>query len=290
MDELQLVTSPATPVENPLMAKSEGELAQLITDTQAKVRADMEQAPQGQAPVPQAPSQQGQAPTAPEPVTAPGTEVKPTVPGIEPQQEPGLTFEQLQAKQGFKSPDDLAKSYSELRKEFDRRNQAPRQEVAPPQPYVQPTPTPNTKEQFNQQFVNELSVDPLGTLLKYSRAIIASETQPLMQTQRDIALQSEVARLSSSPQTQTFRSPEVQAEIKNILNENLPKNISTAYERALGRLAIKGTSLGAMPNSASRAVPMEGSSKPVVSQPVSMNDMSIADLETAIKTLQNQLR
>lgn len=258
-------------------------------------------APEGQA-INQTPgqAQPGQVPQVP---TTEQTAAAQTQAQNEPQYD-NLTFEQLQDKSGVKSPDELARSYAELRRSFDqkaqenaelKRQQALGQQPVQ-QPYSQPQPPINDIDRMNEAFVGDLQRNPLGTIAQIVKAMTAHENKPFIESQKEIALKSEIARLKSSPNTSTFNLPEVQDEITKVLQENpdymdnLPRNLEMVHERALGRIAMRSkVNVGTQVQGQTPSAFVEGKNRPSQPQAFDPQTSSLDDLKRVIQQLQRQI-
>ena len=207
-----------------------------------------------------------------------------------------VSFEELQEKKGLQSVDELAKSYVELEKSFHKKSQE-LADLKKKEQFHTPAVTDSyygetPEESANRLFREKWDRNPIGTLIDVQNIIL----KPVRDTTRQIELRNEIVRLSSSPQTADFNLPEVQQEIKKIVEENPDKysenlidNLEDLYWISKGRLGTRsqGTSQERV---TPRTPPVEGTSKPVPEEPFNQWTASEDELLSTIKGLQRQLR
>ena len=180
---------------------------------------------------------------APQAVTPSETEVKPPI--VEPKLAEA-TQEQINdllAKKHINLAQ-ITKLYTDLERDYSRIRQDPRlrsPEVAPAQPAVgSENPNPFTPD-VDASFVQDFNRAPVATMANMLRILQAND--PKVKEQN---LHNTVVELSNSPETALFNLPEVQEEIKQVLNErpelkaNLSENLPVAMDTALGRLLRSG--------------------------------------------------
>jgi hypothetical protein len=317
--ELQQVTSTEPVAVSPLINQTEAELAQAIVNAQTGIGADPNTAPspiQGQAPVAQTPvptAQTGQvAPQQTTTPTSPNNPVTPETQTVEAKSD-GVTFEQLQSKAGFKSPDALADSYVNLRKDYERKSQelaqVRRQEIPAQmgQPVAQPNtpvapvaPAPTDVDAFFAKQVEQKGV--VAAIAELADLIAQQRLQPVMQNYGQIELRDTINKLSSAPDTaRTFVHPDVQTEMHKIIQEhpdrymnNLAASMPEIHDMAVGRLARRAAVTSGVqtvqPTAATtQAGFMEGKNKPVTPQPVNPSDMPLDQLESYIRNVQRTI-
>jgi hypothetical protein len=210
-----------------------------------------------------------------------------------------VTFEQLKAKTGIVDADALAASFQEAQRKITQQAEELKKLKSP----AAPAPTPGTpatpatppidREAANARFVEELAKDPIRTIAKLVNVITESKIEPLAEDRKNTLLQKEVIRLATAPDTAaTFNAPEVHDEMKKVCEENpiyltdLPKNLSTVHDIAIGRLVRRGVVVGASkPIPGQVPVPEPGSQKPVAPQALDPKKASAAELEALINSL-----
>ena len=230
------------------------------------------------------------------PKEVPSTTVQEGKTDKEQEKEQKGVFEELKEKKGLQSVDELAKSYVELEKGFTRKSQE-LADLKKKEQFHTPAVTDSyygetPEESANRLFREKWDRNPIGTLIDVQNIIL----KPVRDTTRQIELRNEIVRLSSSPQTADFNLPEVQQEIKKIVEENPDKysenlidNLEDLYWISKGRLGTRsqGTSQERV---TPRTPPVEGTSKPVPEEPFNQWTASEDELLSTIKGLQRQLR
>lgn len=178
-------------------------------------------------------------------------------------------FDELVEKKGFKSKEDLAKSYINLEKSYSSKRQMSIAETTQQQVprEVQPLPQEGYDD-FNQRILADFNRDPVTTMKALNKVLIDQELSGVREQLRDQKLRSTIDTLASSPVTASFNDPKVQEEMQKIYNQNpslipyMSENMSMIYEMAEGRLSIANRS--AATKSAPKVKParVEGSSQP----------------------------
>jgi hypothetical protein len=209
-----------------------------------------------------------------------------------------VTAETIAKEQTSSSPTEIERSYAELRKKFTQtamENAKLRAQTAQPQPInAEPTPAPAANmDEINRRFVEDLSRNPIETLAKVVKALNQEDLKPFAETQKQAKLNEEIIRLSTSADTaQTFNLKQVQDEIKKVIEENpnyldnLPQNLATAHDIALGRLARRGFQVNVPQTVISQSpVPVEGRNKSLPATVIDPKGMTAAQLEAQINAL-----
>lgn len=218
-----------------------------------------------------------------------------------PQAQNQITLAELEKKKGRKlSPDEVAQMYANLEKEFHKRAEAVALERRVVN--VRPQEAPNEQQITpNDKFKEDFYADPLGTLT----TVLSIFNKPLMDNQNKLQLDKEILRLSNSPNTVDFTEPEVQEEIKQVLNEkpylqnDLVNNLEFVYDAARSRVLRKtGKSVveqqiipqqqQVIPSNRKAAV-VETSGKRRPPEPFNAWTSPVEDVEKRIKEIQASL-
>lgn len=202
----------------------------------------------------------------------------------------------LMAEKNVTDPNLIAKMYKDLQSDYTRKAQELaelRKRESVVQQQTQTQPQVNPLDSMNQQFVNDLAQNPLGTLSKLVDALAAEKVKPFEATRKEAVLNAKVVELSTSPDTgKTFNLKPVQDEIRKVYSENpamldnLPATLSLVHDIALGRLARKGFTVNAQiaPVQGQEPVPVEGRNKPTQTT-LDIRKASSAELEAYINNL-----
>lgn len=215
---------------------------------------------------------------------------------LEPSVQP--TFEELKAKKHIQTPEELAKIYAALERDYSRKSQ----ELAKRQETTQPIPTeqPLAYEEYSQRFKEDYENDPLGTMAKLVQVL----NQPLLEKQKESDLEREVLRLSGSPNTADFNLPEMQEEMQKVVNErpfmkgNLSVHLQDAYWIAKGRLSSKtrqeaveqGKKIAEEDIKNKKTAVVETSARATPPEPFNPETASLDDLKKVILYHQQQLK
>lgn len=202
----------------------------------------------------------------------------------------------LMAEKNVTDPNLIAKMYKDLQSDYTKKAQElaelRKRESAVQQP-TQTQPQVNSLDDINQQFVNDLAQNPIGTIAKLVNAVAAEKVKPFEETRKEAVLNAKVVELSTSPDTgKTFNLKPVQDEIRQVYSENpamldnLPATLSLVHDIALGRLARKGFTVNAQiaPVQGQEPVPVEGRNKPTQTT-LDIRKASSAELEAYINNL-----
>ncbi len=209
------------------------------------------------------------------------------------------TFADLQAKQGFKDPNALAKSYVELRKELEKKFQEAaelRRQAVSSEPIATPPiqpPAQSGQADMDGIFAQRVAqVGVVQAMAEMMKAVTKNELKPFNEQNAETSLRNKVAELETAPATaSTFANPAVQEEIRKVISENpsyyykdLSVTLPEAYERALGRIALRGAA-GKPASAQSAATFFEGKAKPIMPQPLDKNTAPLDEMEKQIRQL-----
>lgn len=272
------------------------EIEQQINAIQPPAGPETPQAPETPAQPAQTPEpvQPGQG--EPEPQGQPPSDVPAQGAQVETPAAVPSELEKLMREKGINDPNMIAKIYHDLEADHTRKSQELarlRQENAQPTPQA-PQPEPLNREALNQRFVEDLAKDPVGTMAKLVDVLASEKVRPFEETRKEGLLNSEIIRLSTSPDTaQTFNLKQVQDEMKVVVAEdpayldNLPRKLATLHDIALGRLVRRGFTVNATKKQipAQNPVPEGGPSKAAAPQVFDEKKASAAELEAHINSL-----
>jgi hypothetical protein len=230
-------------------------------------------------------------------------------PEVEKKDDDKVTFEKVQQKAGFKTPDDLANSYEHLVKKMHSQAQEisalKKVPQVPQQPYqgsdLPPTPPADPEEArriANEWFQNNVEKDPVGTIAKLNDALM----RPIREQNRDIVFKNEIMRLSSHPKTADFNTPEIQDEMQKVISEKPyrfldgfgkvdPSTLEDAYYIAKGRI-VKNVVPQVVQPKINKPVPVEGVNKNPPQKPKAFNPHTASqeELDAEIARLQRELQ
>ncbi len=141
-------------------------------------------------------------------------------------------LQELMTKKNFKSPNDVAKSYISLEKEFHQRNQA-----NPQGTQIMEPPAPQGNEgNINDKFLQDLMVKPIETMAGMYQ--IMKENDPewtgLKETRKLASFESEIMTLSRDEETKDVLTAEMSTAIGDILKSRpylweSPTPVADAY-------------------------------------------------------------
>jgi hypothetical protein len=281
-------------------ADMENEIVRLAENAPTKEEV-IEPPKQEQAQVKETPStvQEGQVKEEPASEQKVADVVKePTAQVEQPTEKTGTTFDELQKKQGFKSPDALANSYSDLMKKFHEKNQPAQEAVRPP---VQvPVAPQGNYEDFNTKIREDMERDPVNTMSAIARMVnqgqngqMQSMIDELRQGQAQATFRNEVNRLHSSPNTAKIDDPVVEAKMKEIMEsrpeqfgtwDSMGRNFESCYWEACGRIAEKDRQEKAVNVSVPKIEPVvEGANQPITKTVFNPMTASDADFDRVLK-------
>lgn len=242
---------------------------------------------------PAVPVQVGQVPKVEEAKQAGDPQAVETPASLDPK---GATFAELQVKKGFKSPDDIARSYAALEKEFQKMKQA---EAASSRVTTMPQPIPTNSPNGESNFLNELLEKPEQTIanafIKLNSIVNAEQVDKINSLQRKLKFE----EMASNPETADFVDPDIQAQMQEEFKArpawlgNVNENIEDAYYIARGKVKSKaemrafeqGKVAGEQSLQARKGATVEGSSAvtPVVVADTNPLTMPLNDLEQMLR-------
>jgi len=311
MEEIVKDGEMVKPDVNPGEAMDDGQLDRAIADTAKKlsqppVEDKVEEVKKEEAPqepvVEDKPVEQEKS----EPKQEPEQKIETVTEKKDDKKDDKVTFEKVQQKAGFKTPDDLANSYDHLVKKMHAQAQEISALKKPQQTYqpgsdLPPTPPSDPDEAkriANEWFQNNVEKDPVGTIAKLNDALM----RPIREQNRDIVFKNEIMRLSSHPSTADFNTPEVQEEMQKVIAEKPhryldafgkvdPGCLEDAYFVAKGRV-VKSVAQPVAQPKINKPAPVEGSNKnpPKKQQAFNPRSASEEDLDAEIRRLQREIQ
>jgi hypothetical protein len=311
MEELEVIKDGSNfkPAVNPGEAMSDEQLDQAIADTMSKLSQppvedkveEVKEAPQEPV-VEDKPIEQEKT----EPKQEPEPKIEPVAEKTEDKKDDKVTFEKVQQKAGFKTPDDLANSYDHLVKKMHAQAQEISALKKPQQTYQPgadlPANPPSDPEEArrvaNEWFQNNVEKDPVGTIAKLNDALM----RPIREQNRDIVFKNEIMRLSSHPSTADFNTPEVQEEMQKVIAEKPhryldafgkvdPSCLEDAYYVAKGRV-VKVVAQNVAQPKINKPVPVEGGNKNPIQKQKAFNPHTASEeeLDAEIRRLQKEVQ
>lgn len=218
----------------------------------------------------------------------------------QPTEQTETPFDEVQRKMGFKSKEDLAKSYMELNKAYHRkrREEIQSEKTAQPvqeQPQITQPYQVSNYEEFNQKIMDDLQRDPVNTVRALVKITTDAELAEDREARRIQNLHSTIDRLSSSPDTASYNDPEIQAEMQKIYKErpdlvpDMVQNMEDVYDQAEGRIARRRRQVVNQTAPKSKPAVVEGAAKPAPIQrgAVDPNSMTDDELLNAINAAWN---
>jgi hypothetical protein len=302
------ISLPVTEIpDQPLGDVSDADLEKRIQGLQSDMVAEQTRKENG---TPQVTGQENQTQTPPN-----GGQVKPVEPqavgsAVEAQTATEkAAFADLATKKGFKSPDDLAKSYVELEKAFSKKSAENSNLQKAQTPPVQQETTPNKNEPAvpdNSEILRAINEDAIGTIAAIAKAASEPEIQEIRNLRNETKLKNTVSALCTNPETADFQMPEIQAEIQNIIQskpemkKNLSDNLVDIYFLAKGRLSGKlgnaafenGKRIGQQQNDYKNNAIVENAGNVPGNNNIAFDSRTATNdqLEARIRSLQNSLR
>lgn len=273
---------PIAEIEKQIVGKLQGEPEQTKTDGASAV------------PTPEPEIETQQAPVEQQVMSQPETVIVETKP-VEEKTVEQKTLEQVMKQKHLKSPEELAKIYIDLEKEFHKRAQVAsmqKQEQVLTQPFAEQL---SPEEAFRRDFDR----DPIGTIAQVSAIL----NRPLKEQQDNLQLEKVIIRLSNSPDTMDFNMPEIQEEIKTILDSkpylraDLTSNLEDVYHIAESRVRKRNKSTGTATgqtvisiNKSAAVVETGSMPKRIVSEPLNVWSSPIDKIEQEYNRLKESLR
>jgi hypothetical protein len=279
---------------------SEEELTKAILDAQNKIKAEQTPQPEIVTKEPEAPSKDGQAEVPVNKAEEETTKEKQET--IEPVKE--SAFDNLAKKKGYKSVDDLVKSYGEIEKKL--HSQAQELSKLKKQDAYQPSensqfdnPDLSSAQAYDNWLREQYQIDPIATASYIARLETEKSMEEIKERNYRADLKETVTRLSRNPDTMDFNEPEIQSEIQKIIETNPqkyllhnrkidPNELEPLYYQARGKLNKPSVKVVSRVNS---QVPVEGVSKSPTQRVQNFNPATASEQEllNEIKNLQKSL-
>jgi len=243
------------------------------------------------------------------PVAAEPTGQAPAAPVQQAQAVPtpvATTAQELMDKKGYTTVDQLAKSYTELEREFTRKRQEDARAMRQQMPVAPQAPVMPTGDAYNPNEVvmQALNNDAYNTIGAIAEQRVQAKLAVLESQAKEQRLHNTVTRLASDPMSQDFNNPTMQAEIMKVFQGKpewqgrVPEYLEDAYYIAKGRMSSTaqmnafqaGKTDGAQVAAMKQGAVVEGAGRaPAQIKPSTPTTMSLDDLRAAIEQEQNKI-